>query len=336
MLINAGTVSVSNGSKTWNFTGSDLFDQGVQTGDLIQIIGQDAFYHIEVDPTNNLSAISLETYGGVTVTDVSYQILTGFLALNLTRIDPDQKDTYYAFNRNFEILTDEIAALGGTAVKTVVTPRWWPGDLVIDAEFGYLKYYNDAEIERIALSARAPAIEAVVLDMAIDGTWQGIDLTLAAGAAYIQSADLATIIASGEAITFRCTSGIASDIVVDIYWQNGSPSEVRYDFVRYWFGDLVVSGRIGKGYQPPVKSKVFGLAYNIQAPAVGQDIILELYLNNAATGTTATIPAGSQSGFLSVSQTQFETTEVCDVNINQVGVVPGSNLEITLYSYRVT
>lgn len=335
MLINAGTVSITSGTKILNFTGSDLFDRGAKAGDRFQLIGVEAFYHLEVDPTNNNSATIIETYGGQTVTDVAYQISNAYLDYGLHRVDPNEKDTFYSFNRNFEIIADELASVGATAEKTVIVPRLWVGEVVVNAEFGYLSFSNDSLIQKLAISTSSPVLETVVLDMAINGSWQSLDIELVAGSQSAMSETLDLDILASDEITFRCTAGSAVNIFVDVYWYATTTPAIRHDFYGMWIGDLVVSGRIRKGFLFPVSSKVIGLSYTIQAPAIGQDIILELYKDNVTTGVLATIAAGSETGYLSLTQTEFDTDETCDININQIGTVPGKNLEITLHSYKV-
>jgi len=75
----------------------------------------------------------------------------------------------------------------------------------------------------------------------------------------------------------------------------------RYDFFRFYLGELQVGRHIGSGFKFPVKSKVFGLSYSFGGnPPFGSAVILNLYKNGAdlATPVQLTLPANTLYGYL--------------------------------------
>lgn len=113
----------------------------------------------------------------------------------------------------------------------------------------------------------------------------------------------------------------------------------RYDFIKFYLGELQVGRQIGEGFRFPVKSKVFGLTYNFQScPPEGSAVVLNLYKNGAdlATPVQITLPANTKNGYVAITQTDFLITDTCSLYITQVGFpIPGDNLEVTLHSCRI-
>ena len=113
----------------------------------------------------------------------------------------------------------------------------------------------------------------------------------------------------------------------------------RYDFFRFYLGELQVGRHIGSGFKFPVKSKVFGLSYSFGGnPPFGSAVILNLYKNGAdlATPVQITLPANTRNGYVAITQTDFLITDTCSLYITQAGSdIPGDNLEVTLHSCRI-
>ena len=113
----------------------------------------------------------------------------------------------------------------------------------------------------------------------------------------------------------------------------------RYDFFRFYLGELQVGRHIGSGFKFPVKSKVFGLSYSFGGnPPFGSAVILNLYKNGAdlATPVQITLPANTLYGYVAITQTDFLITDTCSLYITQAGSdFPGDNLEVTLHSCRI-
>lgn len=113
----------------------------------------------------------------------------------------------------------------------------------------------------------------------------------------------------------------------------------RYDFSRFYLGELQVGRQIGYGFKFPVKSKVFGLSYSFEGNSpFGSAVILNLYKNGAdlATPVQITLPANTIYGYVAITQTDFLITDTCSLYVTQAGSdIPGDNLEITLHSCRI-
>ena len=113
----------------------------------------------------------------------------------------------------------------------------------------------------------------------------------------------------------------------------------RYDFFRFYLGELQVGRHIGSGFKFPVKSKVFGLSYSFEGnPPFGSAVILNLYKNGAdlATPVQITLPANTRNGYVAITQTDFLITDTCSLYVTQAGSdIPGDNLEVTLHSCRI-
>ena len=341
-IINAGTATFTNGSTTVSFTGADFFSKGAVSGHKIKRNGEPNKYTIAQTPTSNTTLIIQEPYAGVTGSD-SFQIYTDIDGqYGIVFPSSDMRDLYDTLRYDFQKIIDELAFAGAPATKQRITQRFYLGDPVQAAKFGYLKWSCAAQIDYFAFGTDGDAPDnAVTADLEINGVNQNINLVLSAGSKYNRSSAQTITVASGdytecEWITVNLPAG--SNYFVDITWHPISPQEIRYDFNRVWIGSLIDGGIIGTGWYPPVKSKFFGLSYNFVDKPEGSSVILELYKDGAAIGTpvTITISDGSKSGYVAFTQTDFLTTNVLTLRINQVGAtVPGNTLEATLHSYRI-
>lgn len=338
-IINAGTVS-NAGGKVWTFTGSDLFDQGADAGDLLQIAGTNSYYHIEIQPTNNTSVTTVESYGGVALVSVDYQILTGFIGYRMTQIDPDMRDSFYAITRNFEIIADELTDLGASADKYQVITKKHIGVPVQGEYFGYQKFTNQVQIDKIIIASQDGSVTDtnLVLDLEIDGVLQGLNLTVLANTASKESAALSYSVPAGDVIRLvwvTATEPCGSNWDIDIHFHNTAPNIVHYDFNKMYFGEIYTGLVLGTAFKFPVDRSIIYLDYELDEAAAGADIELEVLLDGVSFGTpvTATIPQGSKTGTLALAQEEILSTETCSVSITQVGsTIAGSNLRITIQS----
>ncbi|MCF6147263.1 MAG: hypothetical protein E3K37_01245 [Candidatus Kuenenia sp.] len=336
-IINTGTATLMNNSKTVVFSGADYFTKGEgKAGTVIKFGNEPTMHMIGVNASDNITITLQEEYLGVTQSGVSFEMYVDTLANGIVKKYPTMTNAAYVDNYNNQLLLNLI---NGTNNKTIITSRFWNGEPVQDVEFGHLKVKDPREIEQIIAYSQAPIVGGLVIDYAIDGTWQNLNLTFDSGGTKKSSAsDLSVLLSVGEELKFRCPTVSApagNNITVDVHWKNIGVMIMYYDWVRGWFGDLVVGGRLGEGLTFPTTRKVFGISYTLRAPAIGQDIILELELDGVATGATATISAGSTSGYLVLSATDFTSSEACSIKINQVGTVPGNDLFITVHSYEI-
>ena len=341
-IINTGTATFTNGSTTVSFTGADFFSKGVISGHKIKRNGEPNMYTIAQTPTDNTSLILQGNYDGITGAD-SFQIFTDIDGqYGIVFPSSDQRDNYDIQRYNLQKIIDELAFAGAPATKQRITQRFYFGVPDTTIKFGYLKWSCAAQIDYFAFGTDGDAPDnALTADLEVNGVNQNINLVLSAGSKYIRSSAQTITVASGdytecEWITVNLPAG--SNYFVDITWHPISPQEIRYDFNRVWLGSLVEEGIIGTGWYPPVKSKFFGLSYNFVDKPEGSSVILELYKDGAAIGTpvTITISDGSKSGYVAFTQTDFLTTNVLTLRINQVGAtVPGNTLETTLHSYRI-
>lgn len=153
-------------------------------------------------------------------------------------------------------------------------------------------------------------------------------------------------------LEFAKLSNLADPVVSEqfrkklIEWSEDAAGEdkdtekiTRYDFVKFYLGELQVGSQIGYGFKFPVKSKVFGLSYSFQGNSpFGSAVILNLYKNGAdlATPVQITLPANTIYGYVAITQTDFLITDTCSLYVTQAGSdIPGGNLEVTLHSCRI-
>lgn len=336
-IINTGTATLTNNSKTVTFAGADFYTKGEgNAGTIIKFGNEPTMHTIGVNASDNITITLQEEYLGVTQSGVSFEMYIDTLANGIVKKYPTMTNASYVDNYNNQLLLDLI---NGTNNKTIITPRFWNGEPVEGAEFGHLTIKDPREIEQIIVYSQATIVGSLVIDYAIDDTWQTLNITLSAGEKKKASAaDLSVLLNVNQELKFKASTATApagNDIVIDIHWKNSATMIIYYDWMGAWNGELVVGGRIREGFVFPTARKVFGFNYTLRGPAIGQDIILELELDGVATGATATITAGSTSGYLTLAATDFETTEACSIILNQVGTVPGNDLFITVHSYEI-
>lgn len=340
-LINAGTVSVASGSQTWNFTSSNLLTQGARAGSIIKIDGQTAWYTLAVDPPDNTQCQTLQAYVGTNAVNSAYQILTDFYPLNLAILDPSMVDSFYAMNRNFEILSNKISALGASTNDQIL-PRMFFGQPIEGQEWGHISLLSASQIKqlRIATDGNPPVDGNLVVDIAIAGAYQGLNLTLPSFQLWKESASVLYGVSAGSLINLKWVTVPANpgqNYTVDITYEAVVGLAGRQDFFRYFGEDIYVGLELGQGYKNATDCEVFGLHYAWQKqPPIGSNVIVELYKNNTPLGTPVliTIPATSLYGYVAHAQTAFLSTDYQKYKITQVGAdVPGSGLTITAASF---
>lgn len=340
-LINAGTVSVNSGSQTWNFTGSNLLTQGANAKSIIKINGQTRWYSIADDPPDNTQCQTLQAYVGTNAVNAAYQIITDFYPLGLAILDPSMVDSFYAMNRNFEILSNKVSALGASTNDQVL-PRMFFGQPVEGQEWGHTSLLSASQIKqlRIATDGNPPVDGSLVIDIAIDGAYQGLNLTLPAFQLWKESAAVLYGVNANGLVNFKWVTvppTPGQNYTVDITYEAVVGLAVRQDFVRYFGEDVYVGLDLGQGYKNATDCEVFGLHYAWQKQVpIGSSVIVELYKNDAPLGTPVliTIPATSLYGYIAHAQTAFLSTDYQKYKITQVGTdVPGSGLTITAASF---
>jgi hypothetical protein len=194
----------------------------------------------------------------------------------------------------------------------------------------------------ITVSAIAPPAGGNVgLDIAIDGAYQNIGLSLPDG----QYSNLVTIAlngTSGQIIKFKFTSipaGIfpGQHYTIDVKYKDTGVLEIRQEFMRIYPGMAENGVRIGRGYKPAVKSRYFAGMITAQGAPLGADLKIALMHNDVQKTQELKLTAGSQSEYTSFAQLDCLTTETIDTIITAKGSdFPGDNITVTLYSYKIT
>src|SRR3990167_8573655 len=145
-IINAGTATFTNGSTTVSFTGADFFSKGAISGHKIKRKGEPNMYTLAQTPTANTSLVIQEPYAGVTGVD-SFQIFTDIDGqYGIVFPSSDQRDNYDVQRYNLQKIIDELAFAGAPSTKQRITQRFYLGDPVQTAKFGYLKWSCAAQI----------------------------------------------------------------------------------------------------------------------------------------------------------------------------------------------
>lgn len=342
MSISDGTVTLTNGSKIITFTNGKIFDKGVKAGAWFNVTGEEVFYHFEVPPTDNITGKLLETYGGVNQANVTYQILTDFNALGQARLSSTTKDAFAVISENDKILADILAQAGITGTTNYrKLPRVYLGMPEQDRTFGAYKLGSSHEIAELTVYAEAPPLVNIGLDMAINGVYQSTGLVLSAGQ-YSNPVTVAINGISGDIVNFKFTSVPGSDFpgqnyTVDVKYKDTSSMEIRYDFNRLSPGMAAAGKRIGRGYKPPVKSRIFGGMITAQGAPLGADLKIALMHQDIQKTQELKLTAGSTSEYTSFAQLDCLTTETLDTIITQPGSdFPGDNITVILYSYKIT
>lgn len=342
-VISSGTCSINQNTNTLTFSGATGLSGIVKAGHEIKFDGEPSFYHFTTDMTDNVNGAILETYQGTNKVAANYQIFKDFYGHNLARIQSNTRDNWDLIDRNFGITDDELDAAGAPSTKDQITTKIYIGEPVLNKEWGFLKWTPGVVITKIRLGTDNFAPNGnLTLDMAADGTYQAINLTVPVNNLWKESSTLTTTVDAGEFTKFKWTdvpSSPGNDWYIEITWHSGTALVTRYDFLGMVLGDVVVGRIIGKGYKPPVKSKLFGLHWEwLDFAPIGSNVILEVYKNDAAIATPVTIVLTENQlyGYIACTQTTFETTDIMTFRINQVGSsLPGSGLIITPHTYRV-
>ena len=344
MPIKAGTVTVTQNSKIITGVNTTFLTEGVSASNRFKLDGDPTFYDVAVNATSETSLTLLQAFAGIDQSTASYQIFNDFEPpYNLIRITPDTKDTAYVYTENLRLLSDALADAGASTENDQNIARIHIGEAVLDREWGYVKFTTDATIKKLRLRTDDIAPNgSLVLDMAINGTYQSVNLTVPTSNLSVESSALTNTVDAGEWVKFKWSqvpSLPGQNWHLDITYKSSSALVQRYDFVVIMLGDLSVGRIIGNGYKPPVKSKLFGLHYEFgEFAPQGQAVIFEVLKNGASLGTpvTFTLPADTLWGYLECAQTTFETTDTMTFIINQIGLtIPGSGLIITPHTYRI-
>src|SRR5574343_332559 len=344
MPITTGTVTVTQNSKTVTGVNTTFLAEGVLAGYRFKIAGDPVIYTIAVNASSETTLTLFEAFAGIDQTQVSYEIFNDFEPpFDLIRITPNTKDSSYVYNENLRILSDALADAGASTEHDQNVQKVYIGEPVLDREWGFIKFTGNVTIKKLRLRTDDYAPNAsLIADMAIDGTYQAVNLTVPASNMSVESSDLTYTVDSGEWVKFKWTQVPmipGQNWYLDITYKSSPVLVQRYDLVGMIPGDLTAGRIIGNDFKPPVKSKLFGLHYEFTefAPQ-GQAVIIEALKNSASLGTpvTFTLPTATLWGYLECSQTTFETTDTLTFSVNQTGsTLPGSGLIITPHTYRV-
>jgi len=345
-MINTGTVDVVQNSKTLTFSGVDL--TSVIAGNRFKVNGEVIEYTIvtvTVISSTSATATILEAYAGSNQTAVSFQIFTDFYDYNLKVINTNTVDNPVMIDHNFKIIADELGALNAPNTKYQITTKIYIGEPETGREWAIMKFTPDAVISKVRLYTDNYAPDgSLVADLAIDGTYQNINITVPANNLWSTDNTLTSAVDAGEFTKLKWTTVPAmpgNNWFAEITWYAVTPLITRYDCLAFLMGDLEAGRILGQGYKYPVASKLFGIHYEFTGgnPPLGSSAIIEVYKDGAAIATpvTFTLPEGQLWGYLSCASTSFLTTNVQTFRINQVGsVVPGSGLLITPHTYQYT
>lgn len=340
-LITTGTVSVTQGSSTVTGVDTLFITDAVAVGDFFQLSLDPLLYVIASIETETSLTLQIN-YAGATASDSTYQILTDFYSYNIIKLFPEMKDSFYVLNKNFQIIANQLAIAGASAINYQITQKFYIGEPVQNKEFGQLTFDADSYIHKITLSTDLAApVTDLVLDIAINDVYQSLDLTLPAFSQTVASTELSYALSNNDIIKFKWkTVGNipGNDYFVDITWYGITALGTKYDFTRYYFGELQINAIIGNGYYPPTKSGFYALSYELSVAAQGSAITLELLKNGVSLGTPiiVTIPENSSFGKLTHSTITFETTDSYSWKVTQLGsVLPGENLSLIAHSYKI-
>ena len=234
--------------------------------------------------------------------------------------------------------------MGASPTKKQITTKIFIGEPVLNQEWGFLKFTPDVVISKIRLYTDNTAPDGqLIADLAVDGTYQSINITVPANNLWSLDNTLTTAVDAGEFTKLKWTTVPAmpgSNWFAEITWYAITPLITRYDCLAFLMGDLEVGRIIGNGYKYPVNSKLFGLHYEFtNNPPLGSAAIIEVYKNGVAIGTpvTFTFTAGQLWGYIACAQTSFLTTDIQTFIITQIGSdMPGSGLIMTPHTYQYT
>ena len=344
MIINDGKISLVQNSATVTGTDTKFLTRLVQSGYLLYPKGYPDPLHILSDATSETSLTLLETFNAPNENDISYEIVKDFYDYEIPALSPDMTETAFKINTGHQRIIDALNSLGASPTKKQITTKLYIGEPEVGREWGFLKFTPGAVISKIRLYTDNTAPDGqLIADLAVDGTYQNINITIPANNLWSLDNTLTTAVDAGEFIKLKWTTVPAmpgSNWFAEITWYAITPLITRYDCLAFIMGDLEVSRILGNGYKYPVASKLFGLHYEFTNNSpLGSSAIIELYKNGAAIGTpvTFTFPAGQLWGYITCAQTSFLTTDIQTFIITQIGSdMPGSGLIVTPHTYQYT
>lgn len=337
------TVTVTNGSKNFTFIGANLLDKGVKAGYWCKLAGEENKYHFEITPTNNTDGQMVETYGGIDQTSVPCQIFMEYSALGRAILSAAVKDGYTMAEQGFQTIEDVLAAAGITSATDYrKLPLWYAGMPEQGREFGEIRLATNTEIAEIGILAESAPDADISLDIAIAGAYQSVaNLKLTTGN-YSNYVTVSLNGNAGDIVKMKFTSVPAGIFPGGNYtswlkYKCTSSLEIRYDFIQFSAGMAEVGKRIGRGYKPPVKSRVFGGMLRAQSAPLGADYKVALMHEDIQQSQTLTLAAGATAQYTSIAQKDVLTTETLDAIATQIGSdFPGADFTVTLYSYKIT
>ena len=347
-IINDGKISLTTASGTVTGTDTLFLTRLIESGYLLYPEGYPDPLHILSDATSETSLTILEDWNGPTETLINYEIVKDFYDYEIPVLSPDQTDTAYKINTAHQRIIDALNSLGASPTKKQITTKIFLGEPVLNQEWGFLKFTPDVVISKIRLYTDNTAPDgALVADLAVDGTYQNINITVPVNNLWSLNNTLTTAVDAGEFTKLKWTTvpGMpGSNWFAEITWYAITPLITRYDCLVMMLGDLDTYANTGKifgnGFKYPVNSKLFGLHYEFtNNPPLGSAAIIEVYKNGVAIGTpvTFTFTAGQLWGYIACAQTSFLTTDIQTFIITQIGSdMPGSGLIMTPHTYQYT
>lgn len=233
----------------------------------------------------------------------------------------------------------EVTGGAGVAELDVLVPMPLSGELAADALAGYFKARKACSIVGLAYTLGDAAVgSAVVLDVTLNGTAQGKNVNVAAGATAGQAIfgspvamaldDVMRVKVVSIGSTFAGAFLNASLIIAA-----AAPSDVEKFIYAPAIrgGDLAVDQTIGY-FQPLKACEAIGIDIALGDAPVGADIQLDVTLNGVAQSKIVTVTAGQSlaQGIFS-SPVTLAPGDILRVKVVQVGsTAPGSFLTANL------
>lgn len=339
MIITAGTATVTNGSNIVTIADGDIFDRSVVAGNVFSLVDEPGTYDVAVDATDNITLTLDRNYPGPTRAGIQFEIFQDIQEFDIIDISGNMRDSAKIITRNNKKIIDQLLLAGNPALSYRVLPRLYIGEPIPNKEFGFIYPYSGMNLASIRVTTENPPLDGnLVLDLAIDGVYQNLNLTLTPGLKTI-SGSAAFVIEPGSYGNFKWPTipgAPGSDYYIDITWYPYGSLDYRQDFYKPIFGEFITNYLIGRGFTFPVKSRTLTCTYTCNGTLIaGSDVILTILKNSISAGII-TIPQGSMSGTISIPQVNFLTTDTCELIVTQPGTsVPGSYYEISLNTYRI-
>lgn len=341
MILESGTVRVVQGSQDLVFENASL--EGVIAGTKIKIRGNPNHYHFGATPVDNVNAVMVEPYAGVSEENASYQIFLDIEEFGMIKIQKGIAEMYDAIAHNFDITIKELRIAGSSDNYNQIITKHFFGSPAQDREFGYLYAPFDMRIVKLRLSTEENAPDgSLTIDMAIDNVYQGVNVTVPANNLWKEKEGLNYTILQGEKVNFKWTAvpGYSgSNWYVEITYQSIPARLIRYDYQGMFLGDLAVNKVAGNGFKFPVKSKLLGFHYEfLGLPPQGSEATIEVLKDGVSLSPPVEIilPEAYNFGNITIAQVDFEVTEIFSLKVTKVGAnVSGDNLIITAHTYQV-